>query len=920
VAGEAGAGKTRLLDEVIEEDRGLALRGAGLATAQPAYGPVIAALRSHLRWEPDALAGMGPLLSHVAVLLPELGEPAEKSDSGTVQEALRAALVHLAGTKHLVMVLDDLHWSDQATLEFLAAFAEHVAETRVAVIGAYRSDGLPRDHQLRRLRHELRRAGHLTELTLGSLDAAQTSQLVSELLPEPPSPALVDSIFERTGGSPFFVEELLQALTAKGSLTKSPNGLEISDDIEVPVPETVRDAILLGMSDLSDEAHGAAEAAAVAGATFDVRLLEVLGPEPAFAELWEQGLLSDDGQQRASFGHALTRDALYAGVPWLRRRKLHRQVADALTELDAPSFEVASHWRGAGEGALARAALIRAAQEAEAVHAHRDATRAGRQALDDWPEGEDDDLRIEMLDSYARSAEYSGEIDEAIRAWRELASIRSGRDGAGFAAAQQRLGGLFDRRGEREQAFGARRLAVDAFSAADLNSEAALVRMDMANHRRASGNYAEAVELAEASLADSDKAARIDLRARALGTLGVAQAKGGEFEEGLATVREGLAIAVEHDLTGVAAELYQRLSLVLYDAADYRKAEEALETALALCRTGDGVGSTEVACVTCLVYVLRERGEWSQADQLGRELIESDTAVWVAEGLLGNIQAFQGKYSSARKMLTSSRATSSQVGHFNMYVDATFGLAYVADGEGSYDEAAEHCRALLARWEESEDHHYAVSGLRWAAAFYARRGDRDGARACTDALTRIAAEGGHAEGLAALAHAIGESALMEGDEQTAAEQLTRAVELQRPLGMPFQQAHIELRAGVALAAAGNRELALERLSDAYRSARKLGARPLASEAAAEVAALGESVAQRLGSRAEADADGAGLTRRESEILRHLAAGETNREIAEQLFLSQRTVDAHVRNVLRKLGCRSRVDAARRAGELGLISS
>ena len=107
--------------------------------------------------------------------------------------------------------------------------------------------------------------------------------------------------------------------------------------------------------------------------------------------------------------------------------------------------------------------------------------------------------------------------------------------------------------------------------------------------------------------------------------------------------------------------------------------------------------------------------------------------------------------------------------------------------------------------------------------------------------------------------------------------------------------------------------------DAYRKARKLGARPLASEAAREVAALGESVAGRLGARAAADADGAGLTRRELEVVRMLAVGRTNREIAQELFLSPRTVDMHVRNILRKLDCRSRVEAAHRAGELGLLA-
>ena len=144
------------------------------------------------------------------------------------------------------------------------------------------------------------------------------------------------------------------------------------------------------------------------------------------------------------------------------------------------------------------------------------------------------------------------------------------------------------------------------------------------------------------------------------------------------------------------------------------------------------------------------------------------------------------------------------------------------------------------------------------------------------------------------------------------------MELHRELDTPYERVQVELRAGVALAAAGERELALERLSDAYRGARKLGARPLAATAANAVAALGESVAAQLGVRAEADAGGAGLSRREREVMRLVAVGRTNREIARDLFLSQRTVDMHVRNILRKLDCRSRVEAAGRARELGLV--
>jgi DNA-binding CsgD family transcriptional regulator len=212
----------------------------------------------------------------------------------------------------------------------------------------------------------------------------------------------------------------------------------------------------------------------------------------------------------------------------------------------------------------------------------------------------------------------------------------------------------------------------------------------------------------------------------------------------------------------------------------------------------------------------------------------------------------------------------------------------------------------------SEDHHDSIWGLHWAAGYLARRGDRAGAHTCAEALTRIASTSGHPYTLAALAHAIGEIALLEGDADTAAEQLSRAVEIHRGLDIPFERAHLELRAGVALAAAGDRETALERLRSAYLSARKLGARPLAAEATEAAAALGESITARA-----ANGD-AGLTRRELEVVRLIAVGRTNRDVAQELFLSPRTVDMHVRHILRKLDCSSRVEAAHRAHELGLL--
>ena len=919
VSGEAGVGKTRLVAEVAARSNARLLRGAPVHGGTPPYGPLVAALRSHLRTRPDALDDCGPLRAQLALLLPELGDPAPAADRPTLFEAIRCALARVAAEEHALVVLDDLQWSDQATLELLAALAEPLGELPVLVIATYRSDGLARDSGVRRLRNDLRRVGRLDELVLRPLDLPETADLLARTLGEPPSPALARAIHDRTEGLPFFVEELAGALRLAGAVQAGRRGLELSGEGEVPLPDTVRDAVLIGASELSEEGRAALEVAAVAGEAFDLDLVASLASADGLSELLDRGLVRERPAGAGGFRHALAREALYADVPWMRRRRLHRGLAEALDAAGAQSREVARHWLGAREGERAREALLGAAADSEAVHAYRDAAEAGRQALDLWPERGDDERRVGALERYARCSQLAGELAEAARAWRELAALRGDAgDDRALADARRSLAAVQELRGDREAAFAARRAAAEAYARTGLPGEAAVELLAMANQRRLAARHADAIELAGAARAAAESAGRLDLRIRALGLEGLATAKCGDYERGLETVRGGLALAVEHDLTAVAAELYQRLSVTLYDSADLRSAEEALDTALQLCRAVPDAG-TEVACVTCMAYVLRERGEWGRAAEMSRELIADGTAVFVAEGLLGAIRAGEGKHGAARRLLTSSLAVSSRIGHYNMAVDATSALARVAAAEGSYDEARERCRAVLAGWEESDDHHYAVPGIRWAAAFLAARGDREGAHACAGALTRIASETGHADALAALAHAIAETALLEGDPDAAAEQLSRAVELHRGLDMPFERAQIELRAGVALAAAGEREPALDRLHDAYRTARKLGARPLAFEAAQQVAALGESVLDRLGRRAVADTDGSGLSRREREVVRLVAVGRTNREIAQDLFLSPRTVDMHVRNILRKLDCRSRVEAAGRARELGLTA-
>jgi DNA-binding CsgD family transcriptional regulator/tetratricopeptide (TPR) repeat protein len=915
VSGDAGVGKSRLIAELAgREADALVLHGAASQTGGAPYGPVVAALRTGLRARPGALDAT-PLVAHLATILPELGAPAPASDRATLVEAIRCALVRLAADEPVLLVLDDLHWSDEATLELLAALAEPLAQLSVLVVAVYRSDGLPRDHGIRRLRHELRRAGRLEELALGPLDEAEVAQLLARAFGAAPAPSLVRSVCDATQGTAFFVEELASALVVSGSVRTGAHGLELDRRREIPIPDTVRDAVLIRAAELSEAGSAAAQAAAVAGETFDLDLVGSLSSPEGVSELLEHGLAHERDVGTAAFRHSLTREALYADVPWMRRRALHRAIAEAVEAAGAPSREVATHWLGARDGDRARDALLRAIVDAEAVHAFRDGAEAGRLALDMWPDGADQDRRLETLERYARCAELAGDLAEAGRAWRELADLR---DGIDRAMAQRKLAGVLDLRGERGPAFAARRLAAEQFAANGAPADAALELVAMANQVRMAAHHGEAVELAREAWAQAEQVGRRDLQLRALGVEGMARAKDGAYSSGLETVRSALAVALEHGMTVVAAELYQRLSVVLYEAADLRGAEDALETALGLCEANPDAG-VETACLTCMVYVLRERGDWKRAAEMSRELIADGTAVWVAEGLLGAIRCYEGRYGAARRLLTSCLTVATRQRHYNMTVDSTSALAHLAYAEGDTEEAERHCRALISRWADSDDCHYAIAGLRWAASFFAGQGRSDCSHECADALSRIASRTGQPDALAALACAIGETALVDGDAATAAAQMGRAADLHRDFDMPFERAQVGLRAGLAASAAGDRDLALDHLVGAYRTARKLGARPLAADAAREVAALGESVSSRLGVRGAADADGAGLSRRELEVVRLLSSGRTNREIAEELILSRRTVDMHVRNILRKLDCRSRVEAVTRAGDLGLLT-
>ena len=388
------------------------------------------------------------------------------------------------------------------------------------------------------------------------------------------------------------------------------------------------------------------------------------------------------------------------------------------------------------------------------------------------------------------------------------------------------MASIYELQGDRPRALAARRVAAEAFAANELPGDAAAERLVIAGYLQSAGLHDEAQATAIAARREAVRAERADLQARSLGLEGVARVKGGAFAEGMATIQAGLSLALERELTPVAAEVYQRLGTAREIAGDYTGARDALGMALGLCdATGEGLHQT---CVSCMAYVLRELGDWDEALALCADLIApgaSPQETLVADGVLGAIEAWQGRGGVA--LLTRCHETSARLDVVSMQCDSAAALAWIAAQEGDAQRAEEYCRTVLARWERSQDHHYAVWGLRWAAGWLAATGRLALARECTEALSAIAASAQHDDALAALACAIGETALAEGDADAAAGQFARAVELHSGLHIPFERAQILVRSAAALAAGGERDAALDQLAEAHRTATALGARPLA---------------------------------------------------------------------------------------------
>jgi class 3 adenylate cyclase len=645
LAGEPGIGKTRASEELATYAR---VSGARVYWGRcredegaPAYWPWVQALRSIVRdSDPVALAWqMGGGAADVAQLVPEVAEkleiePAPRGESEEARfqlfDSVTSYLLAVARDRPIVIILDDLHWADEPTLLLLRFAARELAESGLLLVGTYRDVELGRHHPLARVLGELSSIEGSGKIVLRGLSTDAVARYLEMTAGAKPPPGLAEAVHEQTEGNPFFVGEIVRLLASEGKLTGA------QADAPLEIPQGVREVVGRRLDRMSEETNKALRVAAVIGRDFEGELLwrvAELSPEELMAAAQEsiaERLVTEVGQMRFSFAHALVRDTLYEEVSSAQRSALHERIGLALEEMcgedpDSRIGELAHHF-------------LSAAPRGDITKAISYADRAGAQAMSQLAYEEAAELygrALEVLD-------LSEEPDEALRT-RLLLCLGGAQTGASrFADASDAFHGA----AESARETGSTDSLVGAAIGLSVLSEAG----------KANQKLIKLCDEALAALGDAPSAQRSGLLTAKSQEMYWVDAQG----ESAALAAEAVEVAREvGDARALAAAL-QRLYFIPIGPKDGEKRLAIIDEMQEL---AEQCGDREMV-VRCHAYRLREYLELGDVAGVDRELgeyarlaqdLRMPQHIWHISALRGTRTMIDGDLEEAERLAEESR-------------------------------------------------------------------------------------------------------------------------------------------------------------------------------------------------------------------------------------------------------------------------
>jgi DNA-binding CsgD family transcriptional regulator/tetratricopeptide (TPR) repeat protein len=909
VSGEAGIGKSRLVGAIVRGARENGFRAAsGSLSPQDRGLPAAAFLdlgRSLARV--DGYADVAARLVEAITTVPKEGDPARRRLVRDVGTMLADAI-----TAPSVLVLEDLQWADELSLECLTEVARETRERPLLLLADYRTDEPGRQPLLREWRSRMltqRLAEEVRLERLGIVDTALVTTLILATgLPAPRD--IVAAVHARTDGVPLHIEELLGALAAEP-------GTNSRQILQAAVPETLEDATLARAARLTPAAQEAARAGAAIGRSFSPEALAtILEVDPAtldapLLELVDEHILDGPGPIGLyDFRHQLLRDALYGSIPPRQRRAFHARAATLLTTDGAESIDASLHFERAGMAREAFAAAVSAARVAARLGSHRDAASLYERAVRNLASDEDPAIAAAVREAYGRELAAIDENDSAAVALAEARELyRRAGDVVAAAAVLGMLASVRHLLGD----------GVDVTEPMLLSGLEELQSVERSVARdHAEGRLLFALAFAYALGLRIDDAEETARRTVALGrstndepievgglsVLANCLPFTGRIAEGLEIGATALARAGEAGLDDDAARIHRWVGAAMSEVFEFEIAEQWLLDGIALSDRAD-LWNHQNYMTAHLGYVLWATGRWDEAVAAARQAQANGRAGVTTQIAASYVQGYvllgRGAFNEADARLQESLALAERLGELLRIAFPLWGLAESALLQGDARRAVQLTERVLSLSSAVRDAALLTPSIVTGARARIALRDPTAVTRWLERTRELASARAIPAAELACEHARGLWLVADGSLAPARQALVRARDGWDARHRTWEAAWVRLDLASCLGRMHRWGEATAAIAEAREQGRALGSQPILARA--------DEIDRQARGRGNRGEPWHPLSAREFEVARLVASGLTNAQVAEELGLSPKTVNAHVEHILGKLAVSRRTEIA-----------